>query len=128
MVYTIEKIKDDVLNYFDGDELAADVWIKKYSLKNQKGELLEKTPKDTHQRMAKEFARIENKYHVETTEETDDFHKLSEYGKKRDFLTEEKIFNYFDNFKYIVPQGSVMASLGNDFNFSSLSNCVIIPP
>lgn len=124
-MYKIEEIKEEVLDYFDGDELAADVWIKKYSLKNNKEELLEKTPKDTHLRMAKEFARIENIYDTKPKEY--DSEKLSEYGQKRKKLNINSIFNYFDNFKYIVPQGSVMASLGNDYNFSSLSNCVVIP-
>lgn len=124
-MYTIEGIKDDVLNYFDGDELATDVWIKKYSLKNQKEELLERTPVDTHIRMAKEFARIENNY--DNQSKNFEIKSLSVYGQNRKKLTKDIIFDYFDNFKYIVPQGSVMASLGNDYNFSSLSNCVVIP-
>lgn len=120
--------KEDVmlacLEYFNGDTLAAEVWINKYAVKNDQGELLEMTPSDMHLRMAKEFARIENKYDVHLNGKTK---LLSEYGQKRGQLNEEKIYQYFDRFKYIIPQGSVMASLGNNKVFASLSNCIVLP-
>lgn len=105
-----------LLNYFNGDELAANVWLGKYA---QEGD---NTPDDMHKRMAKEFARIEANY----IEKEKDKSNLSDYGKNREDLTEDKIYELFDRFKYIIPQGSVMASLGTD-KFASLSNCTVIP-
>ncbi|MDR1345740.1 MAG: adenosylcobalamin-dependent ribonucleoside-diphosphate reductase [Bacteroidales bacterium] len=105
-IYTKEEIFSEVVAYFRGDELAADVWIDKYALKNDKGELMERTPADMHLRMAKEFARIEKKY--------------------ANPMSEELIFSLFDRFKFIIPQGSPMAGIGNDFQISSLSNCFVI--
>lgn len=112
----------ELLDYFKGDELAASVWQGKYA---QKGEV---TPADMHKRMAKEFARIEKNYQEKeiVTEETiDKFNDLSDYGKKREDLTEEKIFEFFDEFKKIIPQGSIMSQLGAD-SIGSLSNCFVI--
>jgi ribonucleoside-diphosphate reductase alpha chain len=105
-IYTKEEIYPQVVAYFGGDQLAADVWIDKYALKNEQGKLMEQTPADMHRRMAKEFARIEEKY--------------------PNPMSEELIFSLFDKFKYIVPQGSPMAGIGNDFQISSLSNCFVI--
>lgn len=107
----------ELLDYFNGDELASSVWAGKYKYKD------EETPEDMHRRMAKEFYRIDKKYQED---EPTDKSKLSEYGQKRKDLTEEAIFNLFDRFRYIVPQGSVMAGLGTD-DIVSLSNCVVIP-
>ena len=121
MKYTIEELKKSTLNYFNGDFLATNVWISKYALKNIDGNYLELTPDDMHHRLAKEFFSIEKTYNNDINE------NLSEYGKKRDALTEEKIFNYFKNFKYISPQGSIMNILGNNDVIGSLSNCVVIP-
>ena len=121
-VYNRDEIKENVMKYFNNDELSTEVWINKYSLKNQDGDIVEKSPIDMHVRMADEFARIEDKYKIEESK----INLLSDYGQKREFLTKEKIFNYFDHFKYIIPQGSVMASLGNPYNISSLSNCIVI--
>ena len=90
---------EELLKYFDGDELAASTWLNKYAYKD------EKTPTEMHRRMAKEFARIEKNYD--------------------NSLTEEEIFELFDNFKYVIPGGSVMAVLGTDMQ-SSLSNCSVI--
>jgi len=92
--------------YFDGDSLAAQVWMNKYALKNQKGELEEKTPEDMHRRLAKEFARIESKY--------------------PNPMREEEIFTLLKDFKYIVPQGSPMFGIGNDYQTASLSNCYVV--
>lgn len=104
--YTKQEIFKDAVAYFKGDELAAGVWIDKYALKNEKGELLEKTPDDMHRRMAKEFARIEKKY--------------------ANPMDEELIYSLFKDFKYIIPQGSPMAGIGNHYQISSLSNCFVI--
>ena len=106
--------------YFNNDELAASVWEGKYAAEG------ENNPDDMHKRMAKEFARIEEnyqphgKYDAGIGEEN-----LSEYGKHRDELTEESIYNLFKYFKYIVPQGSIMSMLGVD-KIGSLSNCFVI--
>ena len=112
------------LEYFGGDELAATTWMNKYAMKTKSGDFLEATPKDMHKRMAAEFARIEKKYGHKNKE----VQGLSAYGQKRGPLTEEVIFSMFDNFKYIIPQGSVMSSLGNTHVIASLSNCVVVPP
>ena len=93
--------------YFNGDTLAATVFLNKYALKDSDGNLYERTPEDMHHRLAKEFARIESHY--------------------SNPMTEEEIFGYLKNFKYIVPAGSPMAGIGNDFQkYVSLSNCFVI--
>ncbi len=92
--------------YFKGDSLAAEVWINKYALKDSNENIYETTPDDMHRRLAKEITRIENKY--------------------PNPLTEEKVFSLLEKFKYIVPQGSPMAGIGNPFQIGSLSNCFVI--
>jgi ribonucleoside-diphosphate reductase alpha chain len=122
--------KQDVLEkckaYFNGDELAATTWINKYAMKDTTGKLLEQTPDDMHKRMAREFARAEkenrNKTHLNGS-----FKLLSTYGQERQALTEAKIYGYFKNFHYVIPQGSVMSSLGNPNVIASLSNCIVLP-
>lgn len=109
---------EKVLEYFSGDELAANVWQSKYALEG------EETPDDMHRRMAKEFARIEDKYEPSSTD-TPKWNKLSRYGRHRDELTEESIYQLFKDFKYIIPQGSIMSQLGAD-SIGSLSNCFVI--
>jgi ribonucleoside-diphosphate reductase alpha chain len=104
--YTKEEIFLEAVNYFDGDELAAGVWIDKYALKNEKGYLLERTPDDMHHRLAREFARIESKY--------------------PNPMSEEQIYELLRNFRYIIPQGSPMTGIGNPFQITSLSNCFVI--
>jgi len=94
------------IDYFNGDELAASVFLNKYALKDSYGNLYESTPADMHRRLARELVRIENKYPKP--------------------LTEEEIFNLLDKFKYIVPQGGPMSGIGNNFQISSLSNCFVI--
>ncbi|OQX79301.1 MAG: ribonucleoside-diphosphate reductase, adenosylcobalamin-dependent [Bacteroidetes bacterium 4484_276] len=94
------------VEYFGGDELAATVWMAKYSLKNSAGDIFELTPDDMHHRIASEIARIEKKY--------------------PNPLTEVEIYEVLKDFKYIVPQGSPMAGIGNNFQVSSLSNCFVI--
>jgi ribonucleoside-diphosphate reductase alpha chain len=108
--------------YFNGDELAASVWEGKYAAEG------ESNPDDMHKRMAKEFARIEESYlkNDEPIEITATKHlSISDYAKKRNFLTEERIYNLFKDFKYVVPQGSIMSMLGVD-KIGSLSNCFVI--
>ncbi len=96
------------VEYFDGDELAANVFVTKYALRDEKGELIEKTPSDMHRRLAREFARIEAKY--------------------PNPMSEDEIFFLFDKFRYIVPQGSPMSAIGNKNQVQSLSNCFVIDP
>lgn len=105
------------LEYFKGDELAASTWLNKYAAKG------EETPNDTHKRIAKEFARIENKYNWELAQEKK--LKLSNFGYERPQLDEEAIFELFKDFKYIIPGGSVLSGCGTD-DLVSLSNCFVI--
>ena len=121
--YTYQDVLEQSLEYFNNDELAATTWINKYCLKDKQGNYLEKSPDDMHLRMAKEFGRIENKYaFTETVSES-----LSDYGKNRKPLNETKIYQLFKDFKYVIPQGSVMFGLGNDQVIASLSNCIVVP-
>jgi len=106
-MYTEEQAKVETLKYFNGDELAADVFLKKYALRNDKDELMEKTPDDMHWRLANEFARIEAK-------------------KFKLPLGKNRIYNFLKNFKYIVPQGSPMFGIGNNYQIVSLSNCYVL--
>ena len=122
--YSKEEVLAAALEYFHNDELAATTWMNKYALRNTKGELIELTPADTHARMAREFARIERSYKPLPAEKQA---LLSTYGQKRKPLDEKRIFDLFDGFRDIVPQGSVMASLGDSTRLASLSNCVVIP-
>lgn len=121
---TPEEVLASALEYFQNDELAATTWMNKYALRNEHGDLVEMTPADTHWRMAREFARIERAYDPVPAEKKA---LLSAYGQKRKPLDEEGIFQLFDGFRDIVPQGSVMASLGDSTRLASLSNCVVIP-
>lgn len=108
--YTREEVEKATLEYFGQDELASNVWITKYCLKNKNGELLEKSPADMHERLASEFHRVERKFNTDRA------------------LTKEDILKYLNNFKYIVPQGSPMMGVGNDHVNVSLSNCVVVAP
>ena len=104
--YSRDEALQAALNYFKGDELAASVWLNKYALKDSSDNIYESTPDEMHQRIASEIARIEKKY--------------------KNPLTESEIFEVIKNFKYIVPQGSPMAGIGNPFQIASLSNCFVI--
>ncbi len=126
VTYSYDDVITRCLAYFKGDELAATTWMNKYALKNSNGEFLELTPDDMHKRMATEFARIEKKYY-EKANLNGSAIKLSEYGQNRLFLGEKAIYNMFSNFKYVIPQGSVMSGLGNPHRLASLSNCVVMP-
>jgi ribonucleotide reductase alpha subunit len=110
----------NIKDYFKGDELAASVWESKYKAEG------EQTPDDMHRRMAKEYYRAEQRY-IEKENIIPDYvlEKLSKYGKNREDLTEHAIYNLFKGFKYVVPQGSIMATLGTD-KLASLSNCSTI--
>ena len=94
------------MDYFGGDELAARVWVTKYALKDSFGNLFEKTPDDMHRRIAREIARVENNY--------------------PNPMSEDEVFELIRNFKYIVPQGSPMSGIGNNYQVGSLSNCFVI--
>lgn len=113
-----------LLNYFDGDELAASTWQNKYALRDDNGNILEQSPTEMHRRLAKEFWRVEKEY-IEK-EKGIDKSLLSDYGQLREDLSEEKIFKLFDKFKYIVPAGSVMSGAGSGKPVS-LSNCFVLP-
>jgi len=104
--YTYQQAYEASLKYFDGDELAARVWATKYALKDSFGNLYEQTPDDMHRRIAREIARIENKY--------------------PNPLSEQRLFDLMSHFSYIVPQGSPMAGIGNNFQVGSLSNCFVV--
>ena len=104
--YSYEEAFAKSTDYFKGDTLAANVWVNKYALKNSEGELFECTPDDMHRRIAREVARIEQKY--------------------PNPMTEDQIYELLKDFRFIVPQGSPMAGIGNDFQISSLSNCFVI--
>lgn len=109
-MYSYEEVYLNTLKYFNGDDLATNVFITKYALKNNENAFLEKTPDDMHKRIAKEFARIEHKYGGSGA------------------LDEKTIYDYLKDFKYICPQGSPMYGIGNNFQNVSLSNCNVIRP
>ena len=119
--YSYDEVLTASLDYFSGDTLAATTWINKYCLRIGDGKFFENTPDDMHHRMAKAFYGAESAY-----KPTNKKHQLSAYGQKRKPLDEKVIYRLFKNFKYVIPQGSVMAMLGNDESMSSLSNCVVI--
>ena len=116
---------NEILDYFKGDDLAASVWQKKYALRDENENIVENTPNDMHRRLAKGFAKIEQKYDSSLKPELK--LKLSNYGYNRSSLSEEDIFNLFKNFKYIIPGGSVMYGLGQSKPIS-LSNCFVTAP
>lgn len=122
-MYTQDEVLKAALQYFNNDSLAANTWINKYAMRDKEGNLTELTPDDMHRRMAKAFALKEDHYRYKIKES--DQLKLSEYGYKREELTEEKIYNLFKNFKYVIPAGSVMSGIGN-YAPVSLSNCWVI--
>ena len=125
-IYTYEQVLEKSISYFNGDELAATTWMNKYAMKDDAGQFVEQSPDDMHKRMAKEFGRIEADYKLKyNLNGSAKF--LSKYGQEREDLTEEKIYNYFKEFGYIIPQGSVMSSLGNYYQLASLSNCIVVP-
>jgi len=105
-VTTFEKSIERSTQYFNGDELAANVFVTKYALCTKSGKYLESTPDDMHKRLAREFSKIENRY--------------------PNPMSEEEIYELFKNFKYVIPQGSPMSGIGNDHQIQSISNCFVI--
>ncbi len=105
-IYSYDEACEASLRYFKGDELAARVWVNKYAMKDSLGNLYEKTPEDMHRRIVSELARVESQY--------------------PNPLSEETLFRLLDGFRYIVPQGSPMTGIGNDYQIASLSNCFVI--
>ena len=105
-IYSYDEALEASLEYFKGDHLAARVWVSKYALKDSFGNIFEKTPDDMHHRIACSIAAVENKYPSP--------------------MSEEDIYQVLKDFKYIVPQGSPMAGIGNDYQVGSLSNCFVI--
>lgn len=104
--YSYEEAFQATLAYFDGDELAARVWVNKYAMKDSFGNIYEKSPADMHHRLAAEMARIERKY--------------------PNPVPEEEIFSLLDHFRFIIPAGSPMTGIGNNYQVASLSNCFVI--
>lgn len=104
--YSYEEAFQATLAYFDGDELAARVWVNKYAMKDSFGNIYEKSPADMHHRLAGEMARIERKY--------------------PNPVSEEEIFSVLDHFRFIIPAGSPMTGIGNNHQVASLSNCFVI--
>ena len=104
--YTYDEAFNASLKYFDGDELAARVWVNKYAMKDSFGNIYEQSPEDMHRRIAREIARIEKKY--------------------SNPMTEDEVFGLLDHFRYIVPAGSPMTGIGNNHQVASLSNCFVI--
>ncbi len=105
-IYSAKEAFEASVAYFEGDELAANVWVNKYALKDSFGNIYERSPDDMHRRIAAELARIEQRY--------------------PNPVTEEEMYELLARFRYIIPQGSPMAGIGNDFQASSLSNCFVI--
>jgi len=99
--YDYDEAFKSSLEYFTGDELAARVWVSKYALKDSYGNIFEKNPSDMHWRLANEVARIEQKY--------------------PNPISSEELFKLFDHFNYIIPQGSPMTGIGNNYQIGSLS-------
>lgn len=104
--FAFEEAYEEALKYFAGDELAARVWVNKYSMKDSFGNIYEKSPEDMHWRIANEIARIEKKY--------------------KNPMSAQEIFDLLDHFKYIIPAGSPMTGIGNNYQVASLSNCFVI--
>lgn len=104
--FSYDEAYEASLQYFKGDQLAARVWVTKYALKDSFGNIYEKTPDDMHRRIARSLHQVENKYPSP--------------------MSEEEIFNLLKGFRYIVPQGSPMAGIGNTYQVGSLSNCFVI--
>ena len=117
------EVREATLEYFNGDELATNVFMTKYCLRDKKGSFMEKTPDDMHKRMAVEFARMEQKFEKERTAPLAGETHAHRAGPH---LSEKEIYSYLKNFKYIVPQGSPMMGIGNDYVNVSLSNCVVV--
>ena len=104
--YSFDEAFEASLRYFGGDELAARVWVNKYAMKDSFGNIYEKSPEDMHWRIANEVARMEQKY--------------------KNPISAQEIFGLLDHFRYIIPAGSPMTGIGNNYQVASLSNCFVI--
>ena len=104
--YSFDEAFEASLRYFGGDELAARVWVNKYAMKDSFGNIYEKSPEDMHWRIANEVARMEQKY--------------------KNPISAQEIFDLLDHFRYIIPAGSPMTGIGNNYQIASLSNCFVI--
>ena len=104
--YSFDEAFEASLRYFGGDELAARVWVNKYAMKDSFGNIYEKSPEDMHWRIANEVARMEQKY--------------------KNPISAQEIFGLLDHFRYIIPAGSPMTGIGNNYQIASLSNCFVI--
>ncbi len=104
--YSFEEAYETSLKYFDGDELAAGVWVNKYAMKDGFGNIYEKSPENMHWRIANEIARVERKY--------------------ENPLSAQEVFDLIDHFRYVIPAGSLMTGIGNKFQVASLGNCFVI--
>ena len=124
---TKEFVREKTLEYYSGDTLATDVWMDKYALKN-KGEFEESTPDDMHKRLSKELGRNEKKYKQTPELNNITWNNLSHFGRHLDVVDEDFIYKYLKNFKWIIPQGSIMSMLGNPYQIGSISNCFVIAP
>ena len=104
--YSFDEAYEASVNYFHGDELAAKVWVSKYALKDSFGNIYEKTPDEMHRRLAREISRIESHY--------------------QNPMSEDEVYELIKDFRFIVPQGSPMSGIGNDYQVGSLSNCFVV--
>ncbi len=104
--FSRDEVHEATLEYFNGDELATNVWVSKYALRDLEDNYYELDPNDMHKRLAKQFSRIESKY--------------------PNPMSWEEIYNLFAGFRQIVPQGSPMSGIGNPFQVQSISNCFVI--
>ena len=105
-IYTYEEAYNSALNYFEGDELAARVWVNKYAMKDSHGNIYEQSPVDMHWRLANEIASIEQKY--------------------PNPVSAQEVYDLLAHFRYIIPAGSPMTGIGNPYQVASLSNCFVI--
>jgi ribonucleoside-diphosphate reductase alpha chain len=125
MTYTYKEAYKTCLDYFNGDDLAAKAVVDKYLLRDKDNNLVEKSPEEKHRRIAKELYRIEkNKFDGRKKEITSDDEFEKDWNRP---LAEEYIFSLLDRYKFIVPQGSIMAGLGDEYRYVSLSNCFVVP-
>jgi len=108
-MFTYQQVYDATLKYFNDNDLPAKIFVDKYALRDNENNILEKTPDEMHRRLAREFARVEK-------------------NKFKKPLTEEEIYELFKNFEKIIPQGSPLTGIGNNYQVVSLSNCYVVPP
>ena len=104
--FTHQEALETATDYFNGDTLAANVWLNKYALKDSFGAIYERNPDEMHRRIARELSRIEQQYP----------HPMSQ----------NDIYEVLRDFRHLVPQGSPMSGIGNPYQIVSLSNCFVI--